>query len=167
MIELDADLLSGGLWVTPKLWNSNLNKLSVCTMLFDTGAAMTTIDMSIANRSGIQLSDTKAITVHGVGGTVSGYLTTIREFWLGDVNIGTISVHVIPFNENSEVQAVLGMNVIKEFRVTIDLKYKTEDSDGTIIMEPTFDLNAITHSSGFTPEHSRFGIWSAIHRSSV
>jgi len=130
-------------------------------MLFDTGASMTTIDVSIANRSGISLRDAKPIAVHGVGGTVNGHLATINEFWVGDLNIGAVAAYVLPFDKNSEVQAVLGMNVIKEFKVTIDLLQRDADSEGTIFMEPTFDTNTIHNADTFISSQSRFGIWSA------
>jgi len=161
VIELGVSFISGKLWVTPKIWNNNLNKLSSTVMLFDTGATMTTIDVKIANRSGISLKNVEKIKTHGIGGMVDGYLVTIKEFWLGGLNIGAISAHVIPFNTDSEVQAVLGMNVLRGFRTTIDLLHKTDDGLGAIFLEPTFDINDIDKSDTFMPKTSRFGVWNA------
>ena len=134
---------------------------------------MTAIDISIANRSGISLKNAKKIdSVHGLGGTVGGHLVTVKEFWLGGAikdginkggfNIGITALLVLPFNANSEVLAVLGMNVIKEFKTTIDLQRKTKHTDGTILMEPTFDASDMTPADSFIPEQSRFGVWSNI-----
>ena len=156
----DIYFSAGKIWVTPKIWNNNLNKISSCMMLFDTGATMTTIDVSIANRAGISLKDAIPITTHGVGGSVSGYLVMVKEFWFGNLNLGTIAAHVIPFNKDSEVQAVLGMNVLKNFKTTIDLLHKADGSDGAIFLEPTFDLAKIDTLDTFTLNESRFGIWS-------
>jgi len=75
------------------------------------------------------------------------------------LNIGAISAHVIPFNPDSEVQAVLGMNVLKGFKTTIDLLHKTQNGLGAIFLEPTFDTNDIDTLDTFTPKTSRFGIW--------
>jgi len=161
VIELGVSFISGKLWITPKIWNSNLNKLSAVDMLFDTGATMTTIDVGIANRAGISLKNSEKIAVRGIGGIVEGYLVIIKEFCLGGVNIGTIAAHVIPFSVDSEVQAVLGMNVLKGFRTTIDLLHKTDDGLGAIFLEPTFDMNDIDTPDTFMPKSSRFGIWSA------
>jgi len=158
--QLGIYFSAGKIWVTPKIWNNNLKKLSSCMMLFDTGATMTTIDVSIANRAGISLKDAIPITTHGVGGSVGGHVVTIKEFWLGNLDLGTIAAHVIPFNKDSEVQAVLGMNVLKNFKTTIDLLHKTEGSDGAIFLEPTFDLAKIDTLDTFTLNESRFGIWS-------
>ena len=132
---------------------------------------MTAIDVSIANRCGISLKNAKKIdNVHGLGGTVRGHLVTVKEFWLGGatkdgvnkggLNIGVTALYVLPFNTNGEVFAVLGMNVIKEFVTTIDLQRKTKHTDGIILMEPAFDVNDITSTDSFAPEHSRFGLWS-------
>jgi len=161
MIELDISFISGKLWVTTKIWNNNLNKLSAIDMLFDTGATMTTIDVATANRSGISLKNAEKIAIRGIGGTVQGHLITIKEFWLGGLNIGTIAAHVIPFSVDSEVQAVLGMNVLKGFKTTIDLLHKTEDGLGAIFLEPIFDINTIDTLDTFMPRTSRFGIWNA------
>jgi len=160
-MKLRVSFISGKLWVTPKIWNNNLNKLSSTMMLFDTGASMTTIDIKIANRSGISLKNAESITTRGVGGTVKGYLVTIKEFWLGGLNIGTVAAHVIPFSIDSEVQAVLGMNILKGFKTTIDLLHKAEDGLGAIFLEPTFDLSDIDTLDTFMPKISRFGIWNA------
>ena len=130
-------------------------------MMFDTGATMTTIDVKTANRSGISLKNTEQIKIRGVGGIVQGHLVTIKEFWLGNLNIGTISAHVIPFGVDSEVQAVIGMNVLKGFKITIDLLHETEDGLGAIFLDPTFDVNTIDTLDTFMPKISRFGIWNA------
>ena len=161
MIKLGVSFISGKLWVTPKIWNNNLNKLSAIAMLFDTGATMTTIDVGIANRAGISLKNAEEIAVRGIGGIVNGHLVTIKEFYLGGVNIGTIAAHVIPFSADSEVQAVIGMNVLRGFKTTIDLQHKTEDGSGAIFLEPTFDINDVDTPDTFMLKSSRFGIWNA------
>jgi len=159
VIELGVSFISGKLWVTPKIWNNNLGKLSTVDMLFDTGATMTTIDVKTANRSGISLKNAEKIAVRGVGGIVTGHVVTINEFWLGGLNIGAIAAHVIPFSTDSEVQAVLGMNVLKCFRTTIDLLHKTDDGFGMILLEPTFNVNDIDNVDTLMTKTSRFSIW--------
>jgi len=126
-------------------------------MLFDTGATMTTIDMSIANRAGISIEGAEPITVRGADSRISGHLVIVKELWLGDLNLGAVAVHVIHFSPESEVQAVLGMNIIKEFKVTIDLLLKTANYDGTIIMSPTYDTTEISTLDTFDIKTSRFG----------
>jgi len=157
VIELGAFFLSGGLWITPRIWNNSLEKLSKCMMLFDTGATMTTIDISIANRAGISIKGSEPITVHGADNRISGHLVIVKELWLGNLNLGAVAVHVIQFNPESEVQAVLGMNIIKEFKVTIDLLMKTADYDGTVFMSPTYDTTEISTLDTFDLKTSRFG----------
>ncbi|MCL2059133.1 MAG: hypothetical protein FWH01_08785 [Oscillospiraceae bacterium] len=52
MIELPVDFYVSSVGITVEIWNNNLNKFSICDMVFDTGASMTTIDTSIAIRTG-------------------------------------------------------------------------------------------------------------------
>ena len=47
----------------------NTGKFVICYMIFDTGAAMTTIDTDIAIRSGYDLKNAKEVLVNGIGGS--------------------------------------------------------------------------------------------------
>jgi len=44
MIELPVSFFANSVQITTEIWNRNLNKYSMCSMIFDTGASMTTID---------------------------------------------------------------------------------------------------------------------------
>ena len=67
MIELPVDFYVSSVGITAEIWNINLNRFSKCDMVFDTGASMTTIDASIALRSGYDLGAATQVTVSGVG----------------------------------------------------------------------------------------------------
>ena len=166
MIELDISFMTEAMWVEPKIWNNNLNRLSTCPMLFDTGATMTAISVQAARRSGFSLNSADVVYVKGIGGLIQGHCITVREFWLGSLNLGAASVYVLPFAENSDVQAVLGMNIIKEFITTIDLTKKNKfGSDGILLMFPAFDTNDIKTLDTFDSKNSRFGAWNLSYRS--
>ena len=60
------------------------------------------------------------------------------------------------------MSALLGMNIIKEFKVIADFKDKRPYPDGrdaTVILEPAFDITSIPLLKDFTLTGSRFGIW--------
>ena len=161
MIKLGVSLLDGVMWVKPKLWNNNFNRLSICDLLFDTGATMTAIDTSVAKRAGISLKNAKVVKVGGIGGRKEAHIVTIKEFWLGDVNLGAVSVHVIDFDEDCSASGagVLGMNIIRNFITTIDLTQSVDNSEGVIQMKPLFEPSDITTLENFNPLQSRFGLW--------
>ena len=164
MIELKVEFFASSVIVRPKLWRNTLSKFSGCDMIFDTGASMTTIDTSVALRSGYSLKDADNIFVTGVGrNKIPAKRIVIPNIKLNDFELGPILVNVLEFPEGSSALAVLGMNVIKEFRVTADFKDKRPEPDGrdaSISLEPTFDIKSKPTYEDFIPTESRFGIWS-------
>jgi len=164
MIELRVEFFASSVIIRPKLWRNTLGKFSGCDMVFDTGASMTTIDTSVALRSGYSLKNAVDVFVTGVGrNKIPAKRIVIPNIKLNDFELGPILADVLEFPEGSSALAVLGMNIIKEFRVTADFKDKRPDPDGrdaTILLEPTFDIKCRPTYEEFIPTESRFGIWS-------
>ena len=163
MIELPVDFYFSSVGITAEIWNNNLKRFSKCDMVFDTGASMTTIDTSIAIRTGYSLENAGNVTVSGVGdGAIPAKRLILRSFKLGGVIIGPVMVDVLEFPVNGNVFALLGMNIIKEFDITARFKDKRTvpyKRDATIYLDPTFDLNTIVPFDEFHPTQSRFGAW--------
>ena len=163
MIELPVDFYVSSVGITTELWNNNLQKFSKCDMVFDTGASMTTIDSSIAIRLGYGLSGAEKVIVSGAGdGAISVSRIVLRDIRLGGVAIGPVMVDVIDFPVNGNAFALLGMNVIKEFKVTANFKDKRpapDKRDATILLDPLYDMNDKVSVDSFQPMHSRFGVW--------
>ena len=89
----------------------------------------------------------------------------MEHFKLGDKELGPILVDVIAFPEGGNTFAVLGMNVIKEFKTEADWQDKRLNAkgnierDATIWLDPTFDMENKPIFEAFNPLNSRFGIW--------
>ena len=163
MIELPVDFYVSSVGITAEIWNNNLKKFSKCDMVFDTGASMTTLDTSIAIRTGYNLIDAENVIVSGVGdGAISAKRIVLRDFKLGGIAIGPVMVDVLDFPENGSAFALLGMNVIKEFDVIARFRDKRpapDKRDATIYLDPLFDFSDIVSFDSFLPMHSRFGVW--------
>jgi hypothetical protein len=155
VIEVIAEYYSSALVIEPEIWNNNLNKFSVCNMIFDTGANMTSIDMKIANRAGYKTFKSSTGFVTGIGGTTPSKYAIIPKFRLSGIDFGPMCVNVLDFPENYGVTAVLGLNFIREFSIAIDFN----DSGGVIKFKPTFDINNIFDLNSFNLLNSRFGIF--------
>ena len=159
MIQLVMSISANSIEVKTEIWRINTGKFVKCYMIFDTGAAMTTIDTDIAIRSGYDLKNAKEVFVNGIGGSnIKAKQIVMPNLKLDDVELGPIVVDVVNFPENSNASAVLGVNVIKEFKVTMDFQDKSI-KDGIISLEPTFDVNDKKSADRFNPFESRFGIW--------
>ena len=166
MIELPVSFFANSVQISTEIWNNNLNKYSRCAMVFDTGASMTTIDETIIKRSGYSAKSAEKIKVSGVGDAdIPGYRVTLFNLKLGGVELGPVLVDVISFPENGNIFAVLGMNIIKEFRTEADWQDKRYDTrggierDATIRLSPFFDVSDKVTYESFTPNSSRFGLW--------
>ena len=137
---------------------------SVCEMIFDTGATMTAIDEEIATRWGYKWKDGKDTTVAGIGNAaMPAKMIIIPSLILDGYDIGPNSLHVIKFPEDANTKAVLGMNVIRNFKTTIDIKMR-EDEDydvtkpiGLITLTPKFAMNDKPKLEDFLPNNT--SVW--------
>jgi len=169
-IRLILSLYTRQITVEPKIWNSNKNGFSICEMVFDTGACMTTISTQLALRSGYSLKGAPTTTIDGVGSNdVPVSVIVIPQFMIGDINIGSVSAYVTDMVDTAgnakQTQALLGMNVIRHFNFAVSFaaKYDAKGKklyDGEVKLYPTFDLSDIPDTNNFMAEQSRFGLWS-------
>jgi len=142
------------------------NRLAVCEMIFDTGATMTTVDENIATRWGYKWQDGEDTTVGGIGNaTLPAKIITVPTLILDGYDVGPNTLNVLKFPENANTKAVLGMNVIRNFKTLIDIKtrehagYDVTKPIGMITMTPKFNLDDKPTLDDFMPRLHRFGIW--------
>jgi hypothetical protein len=160
-IKLPVNTYDSSTLISVKIWRygKGHNKLVDCDMIFDTGATMTTLDRQLALRAGYNLRNAKPIEVDGIGrSNIPGIRITIPHLELRGYDLGPVSVDVIDFPKNSNTLALLGLNVIRHFKTTIE--FQPVKPDGLITMVPLFDINDKPSLENFIPSISRFGIWS-------
>jgi len=150
-------------------YGKGYNRPSLCRMIFDTGATMTAIDENIATRLGYKWQDGDDATVGGIGNAaLPAKVITVPALILDGYDIGPNTLHVIRFPKNASTMAVLGMNVIRNFKALIDIKTRDdEDYDvskpiGMITLTPKFDLNDKPTLEDYMPKIHRFGLWNII-----
>jgi hypothetical protein len=107
------------------------------------------------------LKGVKEVVVNGIGqSNIPAKRVTIIDFELGGIELGPILVDVLDFPEDSNISAVLGMNVIKHFKLTADFDEKSSDGrDGTIWLQPKFDITIKPNIENFNVVNSRFSDW--------
>jgi hypothetical protein len=147
------------------------NKPTVCEMIFDTGATMTAIDENIATRLGYKWQDGEDATVAGIGNAaLPAKIITVPSLILDGYDIGPNSLHVIKFPEDANTKAVLGMNVIRNFKTLINIKTREDESYdvtkpiGMITLTPKFALNDKPRLEDFIPKVHRFGVWNVNYK---
>jgi hypothetical protein len=161
VIELKVEHFNFSILVGTKIWNKGLKRFTSCDMVFDTGASMTAIDTKIASRAGYSIKNAKEVLVTGIGrSNIPAKRIIISDFELGGEELGPILVDVLDFPEDSNTPAVLGMNIIKHFKVTADFDENgSDDRDGTIWLEPKFHIRTKIKLEEFNADNSRFGEW--------
>jgi len=157
-IETKFELLYNSPVIQAKFFSNISSDYKRGLMLFDTGAAVTAISTRIADMLGYISIENQNTEVTGIGGSKYAEYAVIPELIIGGFNFGAVAVWVVDFSENMKSEAILGMNVIKHFNMSI-IYDDNSDKMGKIILQPRFSLNEIKTADDFNYEYSRFGIW--------
>lgn len=104
----------------------HLNGEGPFQFVLDTGATVTCIDDALASR--LELPDVRGVigTAAGVGGEGGVRLVSVDSLRIGGVNAHDLQACVVDLEHLSgmglELDGLIGLNVLQEFRVTIDFE---------------------------------------------
>jgi len=132
-------------------------------ILFDTGAYMTVIDSHTLIRAGYNVNKGRNAEFDVVGRSgVPAKEILLRGLELGGedakrISLGPVLVYSTDMSDTN-TSAVLGLNVIREFKTQIVFGIDT-----FIEMEAMFDVDAPVKYNDFSRLGSRFGLWSRDH----
>ena len=94
-------------------------------LLFDTGASMTTLTATAAQRMNLLHNGNMRITTHGIGGKSEAIAADVGRFDLAGMELSRRVVMVIPFEIRGFKQAtpdgLLGFDVFSQYDVELDL----------------------------------------------
>ncbi len=105
----------------------NLNGGDVLTLMIDTGASMTTL----TSNSFRKLSNHRALGYLGwrLFNTANGYnrgnIYRVNSFQLGEQVLDDVEIAVLNFHQQSGIEGLLGMNVLKQFKFSINQDSRT------------------------------------------
>ena len=153
MVELDMEFTLGNLCVNIFLWSRIENRFVKTYAIFDTGAHTTHIDTTGLENLGYNLENAGTGYISTVGsGNIQINNTVIDNIKIGDFETGAVFVN---FSDLSDTNApmIIGMNIIKEFNVTLDFK------NMKMFLLPNFDINNKIPIENFSKYNSRFGMW--------
>lgn len=95
------------------------------TMLFDTGATVTTLSRAGLARLGIRVPpDAPEITLRTANGERSAKLVLVPRVWVGGLPVDGVTVGVCDECEDERTAGLLGLNVSGQFLVTVDTARK-------------------------------------------
>ena len=143
----------GNLCVNINLWSPKLKQFKEVISVFDTGAHTTHIDTGVLKRLGYDLDDAATGYINTVGSSnLQINNTAVDNIKIGDFETGSVFVN---FSDLSDISSsvILGLNIIKEFNVTLDF------ANMKMLLEPNFDANSTIPIERFNRSSSRFGTW--------
>ncbi len=91
------------------------------TMIFDTGATLTTLNRTTLRKIGIRVpSDAPRMQVHTAAGPRETQIVLVPRVWIGGFEVEGVSIAVCDACANDEAVGLLGLNVSERFLVTVD-----------------------------------------------
>jgi len=100
------------------LWEPNRKEYIKAMAIFDTGACKTIVDERLADLLQIPRNPNSSTTVTA-SGTVTTQSGTLSKMILGTKRIEDIPVNVMKLPDEIEAYFILGMNVLREFDVSV------------------------------------------------
>ncbi len=90
-------------------------------MLFDTGATLTTLNLSAIERLGVTVpQDAPEVTLRTASGERTAKVVLIDRMWLGGLPVEGVTVALCEECADRRTTGLLGLNISGRFRVTVD-----------------------------------------------
>ena len=110
----------GSLRVNTKLWIPEQNKYVKMRSIFDTGASKTIISSDAAKLLGITVNKPSGLQTITAADVVNLESSILPKISIGAYEINDVPVLIANLPPELESHCVLGMNVLREFLITID-----------------------------------------------
>ena len=111
-------------------------------LLVDTGAAYTALSKDVVALLGISSNPQRTANIVSIhGGILRVPVVTITELRIGGLRIANVAAVVLEFPPGLRFDGILGMNVLKQFRMTI------EADTETLVLRPLGRHSAVRQGS--------------------
>jgi predicted aspartyl protease len=91
------------------------------SMIFDTGATITTLDRATLRQIGVRIpDDAPVMKVHTAAGPRETRVVLLERLWVGGLEVEGVTVSVCDACATGEAVGLLGLNVSERFLVTVD-----------------------------------------------
>ena len=89
-------------------------------LILDTGASLTVLTPSAADRLGLSNLPTQNIRVNTAGGPTDAKLLNVNELNVAGMPVENINISLLSLDWNSEIDGLLGMNYLRNFTFFVD-----------------------------------------------
>lgn len=107
-----------------ELWSKNVNRFRNMMVVFDTGASVTTISKDILYLLGYDVSNCEKVRITTASGVAYVDVVKIEKIKIGQFVLEDVEVYAHTFPEESFSVGVIGLNIISNYRVTLDFELR-------------------------------------------
>lgn len=107
-----------------ELWSKRVNKFRNMMVVFDTGASVTTISKDILYQLGYDVSNCEKARITTASGVAYVDIVKVERLKMGQFVLQDVEVYAHTFPEESFSVGVIGLNVIANYRVTLDFELR-------------------------------------------
>lgn len=107
-----------------ELWSKRVNRFRNMMVVFDTGASVTIISKDILYQLGYDVSNCEKARITTASGVAYVDIVRIERLKIGQFILEDVEVYAHTFPEESFSVGVIGLNVIANYRVTLDFELR-------------------------------------------
>lgn len=120
--EIKMEPMGNMVMLDLELWSKRVNRFRNMMVVFDTGASVTTISKDILYQLGYDVSNCEKVRITTASGVAYVDIVRVERLKIGQFILEDIEVYAHTFPEESFSVGVIGLNVIINYRVTLDFK---------------------------------------------
>ncbi|MEF9959076.1 MAG: retropepsin-like aspartic protease [Niameybacter sp.] len=122
--EIKMEPMGNMVMLDLELWSKRVNRFRNMMVVFDTGASVTIISKDILYQLGYDVSNCEKARITTASGVAYVDIVRIERLKIGQFILEDVEVYAHTFPEESFSVGVIGLNVIANYRVTLDFELR-------------------------------------------
>ena len=122
--EIKMEPMGNMVMLDLELWSKRVNRFRNMMVVFDTGASVTTISKDILYQLGYDVSNCEKARITTASGVAYVDIVRVEKLKIGQFILEDVEVYAHTFPEESFSLGVIGLNIIANYRVTLDFEVR-------------------------------------------
>ena len=122
--EIKMEPMGNMVMLDLELWSKRVNRFRNMMVVFDTGASVTTISKDILYQLGYDVSNCEKARITTASGVAYVDIVKVEKLKIGQFILEDVEVYAHTFPEESFSLGVIGLNIIADYRVTLDFEVR-------------------------------------------
>ncbi len=122
--EIKMEPMGNMVMLDLEIWSKRVNRFRNMMVVFDTGASVTTISKDILYQLGYDVSNCDKARITTASGIAYVDVVKVERLKIGQFVLENVEVYAHTFPEESFSVGVIGLNVIANYKVTLDFEQR-------------------------------------------